>query len=69
MPDLNGFQFLSIYRKGEDNARTPVVILSSLAEEADVLKGLETGAADYLTKPFSPQVLMAKVKKNLNSGP
>lgn len=69
MPDLNGFQFLSIYRKGEDNARTPVVILSSLAEEADVLKGLETGAADYITKPFSPQVLMAKVKKNLNSGP
>ncbi|OGD18114.1 MAG: hypothetical protein A2W03_14680 [Candidatus Aminicenantes bacterium RBG_16_63_16] len=69
MPDLNGFQFLSIYRKGEDNARTPVVFLSSLAEEADVLKGLETGAADYITKPFSPQVLMAKVKKNLDSRP
>jgi PleD family two-component response regulator len=69
MPDLNGFQFLSIYRKDEENARTPVVILSSLSEEADVLKGLEIGAVDYITKPFSPQVLMAKIKKNLNSGP
>ena len=69
MPDLNGFQFLSIYRKDKENARTPVVILSSLSEEADVLKGLETGAADYLTKPFSPQVLIAKIKKNIPSGP
>ncbi|MDH4270874.1 MAG: response regulator, partial [Candidatus Aminicenantes bacterium] len=69
MPDLNGFQFLSIYRKDEENGRTPVVILSSLSEEADVLKGLEIGAADYITKPFSPQVLIAKIKKNINSGP
>jgi CheY-like chemotaxis protein len=69
MPDLNGFQFLSIYRKDEDNARIPVVILSSLSGEADVLKGLEIGAVDYITKPFSPQVLVAKIKKNLNSGP
>jgi len=69
MPDLNGFQFLSIYRKDEDNAQIPVIILSSLSEEADVLKGLEIGAVDYITKPFSPQVLMAKIKKNLNSGP
>jgi CheY-like chemotaxis protein len=69
MPDLNGFQFLSIYRKDEDNARIPVVILSSLSEEADVLKGLEIGAVDYITKPFSPQVLVAKIKKNLNSKP
>jgi CheY-like chemotaxis protein len=66
MPDLNGFQFLSIYRQDEANLRTPVVILSSLSEEANLLKGLETGAVDYITKPFSPQVLMAKIKKNIN---
>lgn len=69
MPDLNGFQFLSIYRKDGENAHVPVVIISSLAEEADVLKGLEIGAVDYITKPFSPQVLLAKIKKNINSGP
>ncbi len=68
MPDLNGFQFLSIYRKTEENAQIPVVILSSLSEEADILKGLEIGAVDYITKPFSPQLLMAKIKKNLISG-
>ncbi len=69
IPDLNGFQFLSIFRKDPEYAKIPVIILSSLAEEADVLKGLEIGAVDYLTKPFSPQVLMAKIKKNLNSQP
>ena len=69
IPDLNGFQFLSIYRNVGENARTPVVLLSSLSEEADILKGLEIGAVDYITKPFSPQLLMAKIKKNLNSGP
>jgi CheY-like chemotaxis protein len=69
MPDLNGFQFLSILHKDREKARVPVVILSSLAEEADVLKGLEIGAVDYITKPFSPQVLVAKIKKNLNCGP
>jgi CheY-like chemotaxis protein len=69
MPDLNGFQFLSILRKDKEYSRIPVIIISSLAEEADVLRGLRIGAADYITKPFSPQVLMSKIKKNLNSGP
>jgi CheY-like chemotaxis protein len=69
MPDLNGFQFLSVFRKDQENARVPILILSSLAEETDVLKGLDVGAVDYITKPFSPQVLMAKIKKSLASGP
>jgi len=66
MPDLNGFQFLSIFQKDELTARIPVIVLSSLAEEADVLRALETGAVDYILKPFSPQVLLAKIKKSLN---
>ncbi len=68
MPDLNGFQFLSIFQKNETEARTPVILLSSLSEEADILIGLETGAVDYIVKPFSPPVLLAKIKKHLNLG-
>ncbi|MDH7512238.1 MAG: response regulator [Clostridiales bacterium] len=67
MPDLNGFQFLSIFRKNKENARVPIIILSSLSEEADVLKGLKTGAEDFIIKPFSLQVLLAKIKKTLDS--
>jgi CheY-like chemotaxis protein len=69
IPDLDGFQFLSIFRRCTKDPGVPVVIISSLAEEAEVLKGLAIGAVDYITKPFSPQVLMAKIKKNLNCGP
>ncbi|MDI6844902.1 MAG: response regulator [Candidatus Saccharicenans sp.] len=68
MPELNGFQFLNIFRRAEGQTRTPVIFLSSLAEEADVITGLESGAVDYLIKPFSPQVLLTKIKKSLETG-
>ena len=68
MPELNGFQFLNIFRRAEGPVYTPVIFLSSLGEEADVITGLESGAVEYLIKPFSPQVLLAKIKKNIESG-
>lgn len=67
MPDLTGFQFLSAFRRAKKDLGTPVIILSSFSGETDVLRGLEFGAADYVTKPFSPLVLMAKIKKTLVS--
>lgn len=67
MPELNGFQFLNIFRRAEGQTRTPVIFLSSLAEEADVITGLESGAVDYVIKPFSPQVLLTKIKKSLET--
>jgi CheY-like chemotaxis protein len=63
IPDLNGFQFLSRLRKNQDLASVPVILLSMLTQEADILKGLEIGAVDYVTKPFSPAILLAKIKK------
>lgn len=63
IPDLNGFQFLSRLRKNLDLASVPVILLSMLTQEADILKGLEIGAVDYVTKPFSPAILLAKIKK------
>jgi len=69
IPDLNGLQFLAAFRRNGENAGVPVVILSALTEETDILQGLQVGAADYITKPFSPQVLLAKIRKNITPGP
>jgi len=63
IPDLNGFQFLSGLKKDKDLASVPVILLSMLTQESDILKGLEIGAVDYVTKPFSPAIMLAKIKK------
>lgn len=67
MPGLNGYQVLAQLKKDERTARIPVIILSALSREADILEGLDRGAADYLTKPFSPEILLSKIKKVLAS--
>jgi len=62
---LPGIDGLSVCRKLKGNARTetvPVVILTAKGEEADVVIGLNLGADDYITKPFSPRVLTARVR-------
>ena len=62
---LPGIDGLEVCRRLKNDARTaaiPVVILSAKGEEPDVVTGLELGADDYLTKPFSPRVLLARIK-------
>ena len=62
---LPGVDGLEVCRRLRNDARTagiPVIILSAKGEEADVVTGLELGADDYLTKPFSPRVLLARIK-------
>ena len=63
LPGMDGFQLLSILKENEETFHIPVVLISSLAGEHDILKGLEIGAEDYILKPFSPRVLYLKVKK------
>ena len=58
MPEMGGQEFLSIYTKESD---TPVLILTARIEETDKVLGLELGADDYVTKPFSPRELTARV--------
>jgi PleD family two-component response regulator len=65
MPGMDGFQLLSILKENDETAHIPVVLVSSLAGEHDILKGLQIGAEDYILKPFSPRVLHLKVKKLL----
>lgn len=65
MPGMNGFQFLDKMQRMDRIADIPVIILSSLSRESDILEGLGRGATDYITKPFSPQVLLSKINKIL----
>lgn len=62
---LPGMDGLEVARrlKGESNTRDlPIVMLTAKGEESDVVAGLELGADDYVTKPFSPRVLIARIK-------
>jgi DNA-binding response OmpR family regulator len=59
MPDMDGFQVLKLVREVSD---VPVIMLTAKGEEDDKVKGLELGADDYITKPFSPRELVSRVK-------
>jgi two-component system, OmpR family, alkaline phosphatase synthesis response regulator PhoP len=59
MPEMGGYEFLRAYSKESD---TPVIILTARLEEYDKVLGLELGADDYVTKPFSPRELTARVR-------
>lgn len=59
MPDFDGFEVLRLIRENND---VPVIMLTAKSEEDDRIKGLELGADDYVTKPFSPRELVSRVK-------
>jgi two-component system alkaline phosphatase synthesis response regulator PhoP len=59
MPEMSGYDFLRAYSREAD---TPVIILTARLEENDKVLGLELGADDYVTKPFSPRELTARVR-------
>ena len=65
MPGADGFAVLKSIRQDERTRRLPVMMLTARAEELDQLHGLQGGADDYVTKPFSPLVLCARVKNLL----
>jgi two-component system phosphate regulon response regulator PhoB len=62
LPGLKGSDFLRIIKNKEKTEEIPVIIISAKAKEQDVVQGLKLGADDYLTKPFSTKVLMAKIE-------
>ena len=69
---LPGMDGLSVCRQLKSDPLikdTPVIIISAKGEESDIVIGLEMGADDYLTKPFSPRELLARVKAVLRRGP
>ena len=64
LPGISGLDVCKAMRSGEGNkfSAIPVIMLSAKGEEEDVVKGLDCGADDYVTKPFSPKILIARIK-------
>ena len=65
MPDMDGFTVLKMVR---EIGGTPVIMLTAKGEEKDIIKGLELGADDYITKPFSPRELTSRIRAGLRRG-
>ena len=59
MPEMDGYEFIRIYTKEKD---TPIILLTARLEESDRVLGLELGADDYVTKPFSMRELVARIR-------
>lgn len=66
MPGLTGLQILERVRADERLSSVPVIMLTSRGREEHVVEGIERGATDYMTKPFSPNVLLARANSRLS---
>lgn len=62
LPGGSGIQFIKHLKRESMTRDIPVVMLTARGEEEDLVRGLETGADDYITKPFSPKELVARIK-------
>ena len=62
LPDGSGFEILRLLRQ-DLGRQTPVLVLSALKQEENVIRALELGANDYVTKPFGPRELLARIRK------
>lgn len=69
LPSVDGYGVCERLKKNPDTRDIPIVMLTAKGEEADIVKGLEKGADDYVTKPFSPRVLLARIKAVLRRSP
>ena len=62
LPGIDGLEICRRLKADGKTSHIPIIMVSARGEEADVVTGLELGADDYITKPFSPRVLMARIK-------
>ena len=61
LPGIQGLDVCRIIKSDQETKEIPIIMVTALGQEEDIVKGLETGADDYITKPFSIKVLIAKV--------
>jgi two-component system phosphate regulon response regulator PhoB len=69
LPGLDGFDVCRLLKGEPATKHIPIVMLTAKGEEADIVTGLELGADDYITKPFSPKVLVARIRAVLRRTP
>jgi two-component system phosphate regulon response regulator PhoB len=62
LPGVDGLEVCKILKYNPETSQIPIVILTAKGEESDIVAGLELGADDYISKPFSPKVLVARVR-------
>lgn len=62
LPGMNGFDVCKVIKNNPLTSAIPIVMLTAKGEESDIVTGLELGADDYITKPFSPKVLVARIR-------
>jgi len=62
LPGVDGLEICRQMKRNKDFSEIPIIMLTAKGEESDIVIGLEIGADDYITKPFSPKVLLARVK-------
>jgi two-component system phosphate regulon response regulator PhoB len=69
LPEMNGYDLCRLIRQHDQLAKTPVIFLSAKSSEPDRIRGFEMGGDDYITKPFSPRELVARVRTVLRGQP
>jgi two-component system phosphate regulon response regulator PhoB len=62
LPGINGLEVAKSIKRNPQKMSIPIIMLTARGEETDIVTGLELGADDYMTKPFSPKILMARIK-------
>lgn len=68
LPGMDGLEVCRSLKTRDHTAAVPIIMLTARGEESDIVRGLELGADDYITKPFSPRVLLARIKAVLRRG-
>jgi len=67
MPGMDGFQVLEMMKKSRKTKSIPVIMITSKADDQAVQRAITMGARDYIVKPFSPSVMLEKVRKEIGS--
>lgn len=62
MPGIDGFDVCRTLKQNKNTKNIPIIMLTARGEDTDIVSGLELGAEDYITKPFSPKILIARIR-------